>query len=134
MREKWVMSNRHSNVGWEICQSIHCSLGPGRVYGSLAAGRVYPKVKSSPSAPRLNYLTMYAFSIYTHILFQKNIHILFLYGLSQDIKYSFLCYIVEWCSLFALYIIVCIFSQGIYPITWDGTWWKIIWKKICICI
>ena len=35
-------------------------------------------------------------------------HILFHYGLLQDIKYSSLCYTVGPCCLFILYIIVCI--------------------------
>ena len=41
--------------------------------------------------------------IYTHLL-----HILFHYGLSQDIEYSSLCCIVGPCCLSILYIIVCI--------------------------
>ena len=42
---------------------------------------------------------------YTHIVF----HILFLYGLSQDIEYCSLCYTVGLCCPSILYIIVCIF-------------------------
>ena len=41
---------------------------------------------------------------YTYIL----LHILFHYGLSQDIEYSSLCYTVGPCCLSILYIIVCI--------------------------
>ena len=37
-------------------------------------------------------------------------HILFHYGLSQDIEYSFLCYTVGPCCLSILYIIVCIWG------------------------
>ena len=43
--------------------------------------------------------------IHTHILF----HIYFPYGLSQDIEYSSLCYIVRPCYLSIIYIPVCIY-------------------------
>ena len=42
--------------------------------------------------------------IHTHILF----HILFYYGLSQDIVYSSLCYTVRPCCLSILYKVVCL--------------------------
>ena len=48
--------------------------------------------------------TLYVYYIYIYILF----YILFHYGLSQDIDYSSLCYMVGPCYLSILYIIVCI--------------------------
>ena len=51
---------------------------------------------------------------HTHILF----HILFHYGLSQDIEYSFQCYAVGPCclsTLFILFIIACICSSQSLP-------------------
>ena len=42
--------------------------------------------------------------IHIYVLF----HILFHYGLSQDIEYSSLCFTVGPCCLSVLYIIVCI--------------------------
>ena len=42
--------------------------------------------------------------IYIYILF----HVLFHYGLSEDIEYSFLCCTVRPCCLFILYIIICL--------------------------
>ena len=43
-------------------------------------------------------------SVYIYI----RLHVLFYYGLPQDIEYSSLCYIVGPCYLSVLYIVVCI--------------------------
>ena len=54
-------------------------------------------------------MCIYIFSYNIHILF----HVLFLYGLSQDIEYSSLCCTVGPCCLSILYILVCIYLSQI---------------------
>ena len=52
--------------------------------------------------------------IYIHIIF----YILFHYGLSQDTKYSSLCYTVGPCCLTILYVIICIWECINYMFNW----------------
>ena len=52
-------------------------------------------------------------NIYTYI--HSFFNIIFHHGLSQEIGYSSLCYIVEYCCLSMLNVIVCIYYQTLSP-------------------
>ena len=55
-----------------------------------------------------HFTTSATWEVHTHMRTHTHIfHILFRYGLSQDIEYSFLCYSVGPCGLSILYICVC---------------------------